>query len=510
MQDEAGQPIATMLAQLAAGELQGSAAALSLCQQRLQAGRAAEAVPLLEALRAAFPEEAPIARMLGFALRAEQRLDPADAAFAAGTAQFPADLALAFGLAQTRYERGLSAAALFARVQTLVPGDLEVLRNRALAIAGEGDRKGAEALLCAALKTQPGWLDGHKVLSSLRWTGGDSEHFADSYSQACQAEPGNAALWLAHFAALAQTRDWTASLAILDSAERHIGATPAVLSARLFVAVEGGEGDADALLAATAAITGDTISLCRIRHALRRQRLDQAQAMLTPLLAGPSAPLFWPYQSLVWRLAGDDRHLWLDRPGELVQSAQAGLGGSELAELAEVLRGLHTMDRPYAEQTVRGGTQTDRSVLLRHEPILQRAREAWIEAIRGLIAQLPAREEGHPFLSRPRSHLLLGGSWSVRLAEAGHNVPHTHPMGWLSSSLYVAIPAAAQRGPAPAGHITFGTPPPELGLELPAYRTIAPEPGMVVTFPSTMWHAVAPFERGERLMIALDIRPPDY
>jgi Putative 2OG-Fe(II) oxygenase len=149
-------------------------------------------------------------------------------------------------------------------------------------------------------------------------------------------------------------------------------------------------------------------------------------------------------------------------------------------------------------------------VLLRHEPILQRAREAWIAAIRGLIAQLPAHEEGHPFLSRPRGHLLLGGSWSVRLAGEGHNVPHTHPMGWLSSSLYVAIPDTSQRGPAPAGHIVFGTPPPELGLDLPAYRTIAPEPGMVVTFPSTMWHAVAPFAAGERLMIALDIRPPDY
>ncbi len=168
------------------------------------------------------------------------------------------------------------------------------------------------------------------------------------------------------------------------------------------------------------------------------------------------------------------------------------------------------MAQPYPEQTVRGGTQTDRSVLLRREPILQRTRDAWMEAVRSLIAGLPAPEEGHPLLGRPRGHLLLGGSWSVRLAAQGSNVPHTHPLGWLSSSLYVAIPGEGQRGPAPAGHIIFGAPPPELGLDLPPYRTIAPQPGMVVTFPSTMWHAVAPFAEGERLMIALDIRPPDY
>jgi tetratricopeptide (TPR) repeat protein len=514
MQDLAILAFVTKLAEAAtrlrAGEQYGAGALLQLCQQAMQAGRAAAAIPVLQELRAWLPQDASLARLLGFALRQEQRLDEADLVFSAAAAQAPGDAALSFGLAQTRFERGLPAAALFAKVQALAPADLEITRNRALAMAGEGDREGAKGLLRAALKTQPGWLDGHKVLASLRWTGGDAERFAASYSEACKAQPGNAALWIAWFGALAQTRDWAGSAAVLDQAERHVGATPAILSARLFVAVESGEGDADGLLEATAHITGDTIALCRIRHALRRQRLDHAQTLIAPLLAAPSAPLFWPYQSLIWRLAGDDRHHWLDRPDDLIQSTAAGLSFAELTELAEVLRGLHTMERPYAEQTVRGGTQTDRSVLLRHEPILQRAREAWMETIRGLIAQLPPQEERHPFLSSPRGHLLLGGSWSVRLAGQGHNVPHTHPMGWLSSSLYVAIPDAAQRGPAPAGHITFGTPPPELGLDLPAYRTIAPEPGMIVTFPSSSWHAVAPFSVGERLMIALDIRPPTH
>ena len=65
-------------------------------------------------------------------------------------------------------------------------------------------------------------------------------------------------------------------------------------------------------------------------------------------------------------------------------------------------------------------------------------------------------------------------------------------------------------GPPPAGQIAFGTPPEDLGLDLPAYAMIVPEPGLCAVFPSTMWHRTMPFEDGERLVIALDIKRPRY
>jgi tetratricopeptide (TPR) repeat protein len=477
----------------------------------MAAGRAASVIAPLQQLLRHFPEHPGVHQLLAFALRHEQRLTEADAVFSSALKHFPDAPPLIAGQAQTRYELGFPAAALFAMAQQAMPGNLDMLRNQALAMASEGDRAGAEHLLSAGLTQYPGWLDGHKAVSALRWTGGDAENFAESYVDACKAEPGNAALWTAWFSVVAQTKDWPASRAILDRAERQLGAVPSILAARLFMASETGEdAEAEVLLRATAHIQGDVTNLSRIRQAIRLGRYQDAKALLLPLVAAPSAALFWPYLSLVWRMLGDDRHLWLDRPDAFIQQREIGLTQAELAELAEVLRALHTMDKPYIEQTVRGGTQTDRSVLLRHEPILQRARTRWMETIRAIIADMPEPEEGHPFLCLPRSHLLLGGSWSVRLRPEGHNVPHTHPLGWMSASLYVAIPDVGQRGPAPAGHIAFGTPPPELGLDLTPYRTIAPEPGMVVTFPSTTWHAVAPFADGERLMIALDVRPPNY
>ena len=58
------------------------------------------------------------------------------------------------------------------------------------------------------------------------------------------------------------------------------------------------------------------------------------------------------------------------------------------------------------------------------------------------------------------------------------------------------------------GTYRLGIPPPELGLPLTAYRTIRPEPGRLAIFPSTTWHGTVPFDEGERLVVAFDVRRP--
>ena len=454
--------------------------------------------------------DAQAARSQGFALHAEQRLIEAEAVFAAASAAHPADPALAFGLAQTRYELGYRGAAdLFAQVRILAPENLDVARNQALALISEGRGAEAATLLKPLLAAQPDWLDGHKALATLNWTSGDQHHFTDHLAPACRAQPHNPALWLAWFRNLAQARQWKAALAVLDEAERHLGVTPALQVSRLFVAVESDDAArSEQLLTSTAQIQGDVTSLCRIRHALRQGDAKRAEAEALPLTATPSAMLYWPYLSLAWRLLGDDRAEWLDRPEQLVQQHETGWSDVELVELAKVLRGLHTAAAPYIEQSVRGGTQTDRSVLLRHEPVLQRIKARLLDLIRDYVDGLPAPDPQHPLLGAPRGDLLIEGSWSVRLARQGYNVPHTHAMGWLSTAFYVALPQPEQLGAAPAGHIAFGQPPAELGLPLKPYCTIAPAPGRLAIFPSTMWHSTVPFDDGERLVIAFDIRRP--
>ena len=128
--------------------------------------------------------------------------------------------------------------------------------------------------------------------------------------------------------------------------------------------------------------------------------------------------------------------------------------------------------------------------------------------MRDYIAALPPPETGHPLLNTPRSDLKFAGSWSVRLAAQGHHAVHTHPAGWISSALHVALPDAI--GAAPAGWLRFGAPPPDLGLTLTPYRQIAPKVARLVLFPSTLWHDTIPFTEGERLSLAFDIRPPRF
>ncbi len=483
----------------------------NLARHGLAAGWAGEVIPLIAALSRLLPADSEIAKLHGIALRLEQRLTEAAAVFAAARAAGADDPALLQGLAQTSYELGLPAAHLFGQVGQAMPGNLEVLRLRAAAMASEGDAAGAEALLEAALATNPAWLDGHRAISTLRWTGAGQTRFADSYAAACAAQPGNPELWLGWFRAQAQIRDWAAARAVLDAAQAALGETPALLAARLFIACEArDEPEAERLLARTSAIQGEAISLCRIRHLLRHHRFKQAEAIALPLLITPSAPLIWPYLSLIWRMMGDARAEWIDRPDQFIRSVEVEISAGEYAELAGVLRGLHIMQRPYLEQSVRGGTQTDRSVILRHEPIIQRTRAAWLEAIRGYVAALPPFEQGHPLLGLPRGELLVEGSWSVRLLSQGYNVPHNHPAGWLSTAFYIALPTPEAMGPPPAGHIAFGTPPEELGLDLPSYCTIQPKFGQTAIFPATMWHRTMPFDDGERLVLALDVRRPRH
>lgn len=482
---------------------------LALARQALPIGLADKAAALLATMARSAPADGELALLHGVALRQLQRLSDALTVFTQARSAGAGDPALVQGIAQTRYELGLSAAALFADAQALQPASPDLLRMRAAAMAAEGDLPGAEALLEAELARRPDWLAGHKALSVLRWTMGDQARHADSYAAAAAAQPGNPDLWLAWFRALAQTRDWPATRDLLDRAQGALGDSPALQVARLFVASESGDaGATEQGLQACAALRGETLDLIRVRHFLRQRRLSEAEAVCLPQLITASAPLFWPYLSLVWRMAGDARWEWIDRPDQLIKPVRVDLSPADLAELAEVLRGLHVMDRPYVEQSVRGGTQTDRSVIQRREPVIQLAKARWLEALRGYVDELPPPEQGHPLLGLPRGELLVEGSWSVRLLRQGYNVPHNHPVGWISTAFYVALPAPEQMGAAPAGHIAFGTPPEELGLDLPAYRTIAPEPGLCATFPSTMWHRTMPFDDGERLVIALDLKRP--
>ncbi len=479
----------------------------------MPAERPANRGPLQVALDAVdlAPGDAAAWRNLGFAYGEEQRIPEAVHAFAKAAALDPHEPLTAFAHARSSLDAGLPAADLFTHALSLRPDDLAAVNGRAAALAAEGEPAAAEALLAQTLLKHPDWLLGHKNLAALRFTCGDSQAFAKSYAPACDAQPKNLPLRLAWFSALAQARDWDAALKIVADGEALIGEATAFAAARAYVAAESGDLDrAEEWFARTANVKDEVLMMAYMRHCLRGRRLEQAEGLALQLVRGRSAAMAWPYLSLIWRLRGDPRAQWLDGAPPYIRAFDLPFTAGELQDLAAVLRRLNTARAPYIEQSVRGGTQTDtdRQLFFRAEPEIQAVRAKVQAAIREYVAGMPAPQSGHPLLGVPRGRTRFSGSWSVRLTAQGHHISHTHPKGWISSALYVALPEAADLGPAPAGWIRFGVPPTSLGLALPSLAEVEPRPGRLVLFPSTLWHETLPFDRGERLVIAFDVARP--
>ena len=443
-------------------------------------------------------------------LRAAQRMEEALETITQAAKLHPEDPRAAFGLAQISFESWRPAAALFAHTRTLVPGNLDIIRNHALAMAAEGDGGEAQRLLEDTLKAVPGWADGHRILAVQRITAGDDGEFDRSYATAVKAEPQNAALWMGWFQLHAQRKDWDRAATVLCDALDQNPGNRAFELAKLYLASESGLArDNAALFDAVADLADLGIDLCRVRHHLRGGDAQRAIAIAERHTNGPAARMFWPYLSLCWRLLDDPRAGWLDGAPIFANAIDLDFSAAELAELAEVLRSLHRLKAPYPDQSVRGGTQTDRQLFFHPDPAIQSARRKVAEAVRNYVEALPAVDASLPLLGPPRDQpMLFEGSWSVRLVGAGYHAAHTHVMGWISSALYIVVPEPAAAGAAPAGHLALGAPPPELELGLPAYQHIEPQPGRLALFPSTLWHGTEPFAAGERMTIAFDIRIP--
>lgn len=411
----------------------------------------------------------------------------------------------AFMRAQIAYESWRPAVELFERAVQLNPGNREVLRNFLLSLISEGQGARAEKLLTALLERDPAWLEGQSTLATLRATRGDNdpEH---AYASACVAQPGNLPLHLAWFHRLATAHEWERAERVQQLMESRFPDAGGVHLTRAYLSCESGQaaGD-DVVFAGLENIDDPGFDLLRVRHYLRNGKPGLAADIAEGRLSTSAAPQFWPYCSLAWRFTDDSRQVWLEGEPLFASHVDLPLGENTLGKLAAFLRDLHNMDAPYPEQSVRGGTQTDRNLLLHHDPLIGALRGKIEKAVKVWRDRLPPDDAGHPLLGRKPDNIRFTGSWSVRLTSGGHHSAHTHPRGWASSALYVALPG--QIGEDHAGELAIGLPPPELDLGLEPLRYITPKPARLALFPSTSWHGTIPFEGEERLTIAFDVAP---
>lgn len=479
-----------------------------LADLALSAGEEEAALPLLTAA-AARASDARLWQWTALLQRSIDAHDHALASFADAARLAPADPGIAHGRARTALEAGLDAVALFDQARRLAPANGDVLIGQAAARTAAGRGEEAAAEIDAILAQVPLWLQGHVQLAQLRATLGRPCEATASIERALAASPGEAALWHTLFDVLVRREDFAA---LRDAAvrARAAGQGPgATAEYDAIAAAEQGEADrADALFAAMPRDAAPRLAIWHIRHMLRTGRIDRAITLIDRELASERADAAWPYAAIAWRLAGDPRSAWLEGDPRLVSTIDLARDLPPLDRLAAALRALHVAKGEYLDQSVRGGTQTDGPLLSRIDPVIRASRDAIVRAVARHVAQLPPPDAAHPLLGRRRDrHIRFAGSWSVRLLGRGHHANHVHPQGWISSALYVALPARGPGEDPHAGWLALGAPQRALGLDLAAARLVEPRQGRLVLFPSWMWHGTRPFADGERLTMAFDVAP---
>lgn len=116
---------------------------------------------------------------------------------------------------------------------------------------------------------------------------------------------------------------------------------------------------------------------------------------------------------------------------------------------------------------------------------------------------------GHPFFEPRTTQWKIRYFWSVVMQNAGHQIPHSHPTGWLSGVYYCKIPKSfGEDLKDPHGWIEFGRPDenhygPCKAMDV---RVTKPELGRMILFPSYYWHSTVPLKSEDvRISFAFDI-----
>ncbi len=177
------------------------------------------------------------------------------------------------------------------------------------------------------------------------------------------------------------------------------------------------------------------------------------------------------------------------------------------AELAALIRADPSLLASPTGKSTRGGAQTGEFNPHR-EPLISSFQERIDAAIRTIVADF--RQAGladHPAMAWATEAWTLR-MWATVLPPGGHQLPHMHPLGWLSGVYYVQVPAGI--GGTDAGALEFGALPDWIcHRQPPERRVIRPIAGRLVVFPSYLHHRTLPFTAGDqpRISIAFDVMP---
>ena len=422
------------------------------------------------------------------------------------------------GLALLLRQEGDLEAALQSmdRCIQATPQDPELQLSRGNILVDLGRHDDALAAYRRAVELRPDSLDSHQALNNAVWLYGDPAQYLESYRSALERAPAAIELHvdLAHRLTLmgrasqAQAHLRAAIASGLDSASLHH---------ELGRALAGQGQTAQAYRQVQHALTMDPqprFQLDAARLCLIENRAADALSHVdTAIESTPDDQVAIAYRGVCWRQLGDPRESALNDYSRYVRTFDlpAPPGYASIADfnrdLAQTLAHLHRAHRAPADQSLRGGTQTIEDLFATRLPHIDALRALFEDAISAYIHDLPPNAE-HPLLRRKTGRFRFSGSWSVRLARAGYHVNHVHSQGWISSCYYVRLPRASADPMLQAGWLKLGETDLKLAQREHIGRMVQPHEGMLVLFPSYMFHGTTPFDTDEeRITVAFDVVP---
>lgn len=219
----------------------------------------------------------------------------------------------------------------------------------------------------------------------------------------------------------------------------------------------------------------------------------------------------------LWELHEDDQALALLDPDQFVfmQKPAAPNGYASIKafneDLVAAFEAHPTLTETWdpAQRAARGGRVTENLFAegAPVPPVIEAFRALITDAVRQVSAEF-ATVSGHPFLGRRAKTPLEIISWANLMPGQGVQAAHIHNLGWLSGVYYPKVPKAVSSGDGNhAGWLGFGKP----GYDIPSVRPppirfLTPEAGLLVCFPSYIWHWTEPFEGyEERVSVAFDV-----
>lgn len=440
----------------------------------------------------------------------------AEALYARLLQQQPENIKLLNNQGNLKRRLGQIADAIALLERAAVARHPTVLRNLAACYVLNSQLAGAYQCYQAAIAAAPDDVTAYSEYAALLWQQGTEQAFLH-IEQRLSAQPEHHALRMEYIRTLLKLAQPDKARQYLLPLLQQFPADSAVLTLATMVYRDLGELEQAEHFGrkALAHAAGPEIIAARSELGytlLARHKGDDALRVYQQLCADdPLNQGWWTTLSSALQLTGaEQRYAWLCNYGLVNASTIAGNADNSLLpadfnqHLLPLLNQLHCNSREPLGLSLQKGSQTFENLFERSEPVLQQLQQAVIKQAQAFISGLQ-RDSAHPFLSRLSTELEFQGSWSVRLRDQGFHKSHFHPMGWLSGVYYVDIPAAVARDGQ--GWLVFGRPDIP-NIDYAGDYAVKPQPGMLVLFPSFMWHGTNPFQSASnRITVAFDIVP---